>query len=272
MTFRKIVAAVDPTPAGVHTLRAGAMLAEASGADLVALRIEADPWRFVRPADIEPLRQHQGRAPADIAQARCLDDLRQLVTETIGSDRADAVVRFGIAGSEVARWAELLEADLLILGRQPLGPDERRPAGRTLAGTIAAATVPCLVVPFGQRRFGSVLAVLEAEGGAGEVRAAATAFAALWSGRPAIVEVGTPAGVTAGHDSPRAEPGEWADPVGETIKQARADAVDVLVVGYRPDAATSSRLLERAPCAVLTVPVSSSSRRIPDSSSGSNRP
>ena len=49
--------------------------------------------------------------------------------------------------------------------------------------------------------------------------------------------------------------------VGETIKLARDDKVDVLVVGYpkdHQDATISTftrRLLERAPCAVLAVPV-----------------
>jgi nucleotide-binding universal stress UspA family protein len=260
MKLRKIVAAVDTTPAGVHALRAARDIADASGAALVALSIEGDPWRRVNPEEVERLRSRQGTAPADLAQERGVADLRQLITETVGEHGADAIVRFGIASIELPRWSRELGADLLVLGRQPLGPLERRPAGRTIAGVLRASAVPCLVVPFGQRRWGAVLAVLD-EPGAGKVEAAAMAFGALWNRSPAMVHVeralvstGAPDGGAA-REAPRPP-----DAVGEAIRQARADALDVLVVGY-PAGPTNAgrevplRLLERAPCAVLTVPV-----------------
>jgi len=267
MKICKIVAAVDQTPAGVHALRTGAILADAAGADLIALRIVGDPWSSVRPDEVERLREHKGRAPADIAETCCVTELRQLIADTIGAARAEPVVHFGNPGIELARWAGLEGADLLILGRQPMGLCERRPAGRTIAGTLQQSSVPCLIVPFGQRTWRSVVAVIEADAPTPAVLDAARAFAALWGEQPATVQI-EPAGerrslVAATHGgAPMMEEGPvfFTDPVGETLKVAREDLADVLVVGYpRGEEVTAAlglarRLLERAPCAVLMVP------------------
>jgi nucleotide-binding universal stress UspA family protein len=271
MRFRKIVAAVDETPAGMHALRAAAIVASAADAELMALRIVHDPWSYVRPDEVEPLRARGGRAPADLAEERCLTELRQLITDTPEAVRARPVIRFGIPGIELPRWARLEGADLLVLGRQPHGTFERRPADRTIDLALRQAAVPCLIVPFGQRTWRTVLAVLDADAGASRVGDTATAFAALWGSRPRIVRL-APAGVAHGVAHP-AEGGAsdtmelgGADPVGETIKLARDEGAEAIVVGYvgqvqeTAEGGMAWRLVQRAPCSVLTVPVNEEER------------
>jgi nucleotide-binding universal stress UspA family protein len=268
MSYRTIVAAVDQTPAGVHALRAAADLAEAAGARLVALSIVSDPWSHLKPQEVETLRGPRGPAPSDVAEARCLADLRQLIDTTIGTGRAEARVRFGIPAIEVARSAQLEEADLIVLGRQPLGAFEKRPAGLVLRETLQRASVPCLIAPFGQRSWRRALAVVEAAPGDAAVLAAAKTLAALWQEEPAIVRVAavgarSMAPIPAGAAGAIAALPEvvQADPVAEALKTARRESMDVLVLAHARGSADTplpfmvERLVERAPCAVLTVPV-----------------
>lgn len=270
MRLTKLVAAVDTTPAGVHALRTGALLAEAAGAQLTALRIVSDPWTSVRPEEVEPLRAHKGVAPSDLATTRCEAELRDLIATSIGLGRAEARVTFGIPGIELARWSKLHEADLMILGRQPRGEFERRPAGRTENSTLLQSALPCLLVPFGQRRWRTVLALLYGELAQESVIELARAMAALWNEEPGIIRIeATTQHRSRVHASASAEEPERADDpgvvsvdaVGETLKRARDDNADVLVVGYPKGGVDGTigsfvrRVMERAPCAVLAVPV-----------------
>jgi nucleotide-binding universal stress UspA family protein len=249
MHFQKIVAAVDPTPAGMHALRAAALLAEVARAELVALWVVSDPWQGVRPDEVEPLRKRTGTAPADVAEARFAVELQRTVAATIGSARAEVVVRFGQPGTELARWAGFANADLLVLGRQPLGRFERRPAGRILAETLQRASVPCLAVPFGQRSWGGVVAVLGSGSAADTVLVVATTFAALWGERPVAIRIGAAAAATATDPVSTAGPSE-GEAVSQALRIVREERHNVLVV----DAPYGERFVERAPCAVLTVP------------------
>lgn len=271
MKLRKIVVAVNETPAAVHALREAALIAEAAGAELVALMVVEDPWRWVAPAEVEGFRRIHGPAPADMAETHARSELGKIVEGTIGAGRARLAVQFGLPGVELARQAEFERADLLVLGRQPTGELGRRPAGRTIGGTLARARVPCLIVPFGQRTWHRVLAALGTGPAAATVEEVATAFAALWSAVPQLVHsepwgAGVPAPLLTAH----AEGGQptlaaatllHGDPVGEVLKAAREQGTDVLAIGYHRGETVAEtgrvapHLLERAPCAVLTVPV-----------------
>ena len=268
MKWRNVVVALNETPAAVHALREGAVIATAAGAELIALSVVEDPWRKVEPMEVEGFRRLHGDTPADLAERHVRDAMIQLVASTIGPGRARVAVQFGLPSIELARWCELNGADLLVLGRQPIGDLARRPAGRTVAGTLARSRVPCLLVPFGQRSWRRVLAAVGAGPAAVAVEETATAFAALWNAVPQAVHAepggGTPA-------TSRLESGGTAvvavatvvrgDPVGEVLRVAREQHTDTLVIGYhRGETAaeagrTAPQLLERAPCAVLTVPV-----------------
>ncbi len=244
-SFNKVMAAVHQTPAGVHALRAAALVADAAGAELIALSIVRDPWQSIRPEEVSTLRP--AIAPSGVAEERGVAELQQVVTATIGTSRATPMVRFGNPGTELARWARLESADLLILGRQPLGQFERRPAGLTLQETLRSAALPCLCVPFGQRTWTHVLGVLGSERDAA-VSEIATAFAALWHEQPTLTRF--PAGAVAS-DDPN-EGGLKGSVVNEVLRLVRDKEHNALVV----DAAAAEVLVERAPCAVLTVPVS----------------
>jgi nucleotide-binding universal stress UspA family protein len=235
----------------MHALRTAALLAEVARGELVALWVVSDPWQGVRPDEVEPLRKRTGTAPADVAEARFAAELQRTVAATIGSARAEPVVRFGQPGTELARWAGFAKADLLVLGRQPLGRFERRPAGRILAETLQRASVPCLAVPFGQRSWGGVVAVLGSEPTADAVLAVATTFAALWGERPVATRIGAVAEVAPAIDpaSATADPSE-GEAVSQVLRVVREQEHNVVVV----DARYGERFVERAPCAVLTVP------------------
>ncbi len=245
-SFNKVMAAVHQTPAGVHALRAAALVADAAGAELIALSIFRDPWQSIRPEEVSALRR-PAIAPSEVAEERGVAELQQVVTATIGTARATPMVRFGNPGTGLARWARLEGADLLILGRQPLGQFERRPAGLTLQETLRSAALPCLCVPFGQRTWTHVLGVLGSERDAA-VSEIATAFAALWHERPTLTRF--TAGVVASDDPNEDE--LKGSVVNDVLRLVRDKEHNALVV----DAAAAEVLVERAPCAVLTVPVS----------------
>ena len=270
MRLRKIVVAVNDTPAAVHALREAVLIATAADAELVALRVVEDPWQKLEPQEVEGVRRMHGPTPADLAESRVRGELEAMVNATIGPRRAKVAVQFGLPGIELARWAELADADLLVLGRQPSGDLARRPAGRVTGGTLARARMPCLLVPFGQRTWRRVIGALGAGPAAQTVADAATIFAGLWFAVPHFIHSAAPGaggqpsflaegngGVATVADATVAQ----GDPVSEVLKLAREEHADLLVVGYHrgETAAETGRvaphLVERAPCAVLTVPV-----------------
>jgi nucleotide-binding universal stress UspA family protein len=268
--IQRIVVGVNETPAAVHALREAALIADAAGAELIALTIVENPWSRVTPTDVEGYRRFRGNTPADMAEQHAIQALEQLVAEAIGPGRAQCAVRFGLPGIELARWAELMQADLLVLGRQPTGEMGRRPAGRTISGTLARSRVHCLVVPFGQRTWRRVVAAISHGPAADAVEWAATEFAALWDAVPVCVHAEpssgpgtrrTAASEHGGTVTATAGPMVHGDPAGEVLKVVREHQADALVIGYhRGETAAemgrvAPQLLERAPCAVLAVPV-----------------
>jgi universal stress protein family protein len=271
MRIRKVVVAVNHTPAAVHALREGALIASAAGAELVALTVVPDPWQHVAPSDVNIPRRSRGTSPADLAERRVLAELEALVAATIGPGWGTSAVQFGLPGIELARWSEHAGADLLVLGREPWGEPARRPAGRVVSGTLARSRVPCLLVPFGQRTWRRVVAALGVGPAVAVVEHAATAFAALWHAVPHCVHAdpreavrGVGRSVERANGSAtltRPETFASADIVNDVLKAVRDWRADTLVCGYHrgETAAEAGRvaphLLERSPCAVLTVPV-----------------
>lgn len=278
MSFQKLIAAVDSSPAGVHALRASVQLASAAGSEVTVLRVVENPWSWVDPGQVEGQRRASPASFADHAADVITRELEELMrTAGAGAVQAQARVRFGLPSVEIARWAEIDRADLIVLGRQPVGSFERRPAGRTLEGTLRRAGVPCLVVPFGQRTWRRVLAAVSDGPDATDVQQTAHAFAAIINGEVTALHVERPepsglsaavAGSEAGLMGRASAVACYTmvrqgDPAGEILKLAREEVSDVIVVGYhRGDArsgggasSVAHRVLQRAPCAILTVPV-----------------
>ena len=166
----------------------------------------------------------------------------------------------------------MMGADLIVLGREAPTPMDLRHSGNTLEGTVRRARVLCLVVPRGQHRFSRVLAAVDGGPDSREVKAAALRLARLFDAsvhtvrvEPAVLAgVGAPPGL---QELPPAVGNEpivcQGDPVSEILRVVREEAVDLLVFGHHRGGPASThatsrvaaRLLQRAPCAVLTVPI-----------------
>lgn len=301
MEILKILAAAVGSPEGAQALRAGAQVAAASGAHLLALRVTDNPWKLVGPEE----ETHPGRVldPAEVlalAEDRLGWLLSRLVDPPLPPDRVSYHVGLGIPAVEIAKWAEVAGADLIVLGREPaarfLGPA----IGRTISGTVRRARVPCLVTP-GAGAFRRILAAVDASPDAADVLEAAFGLGQLFGGdvialhveKPvALADAALPRTETARHAeaAAKAVAAAWArepaaspsastglrdpttacdvivrqgDPVGEILRTVREESIDVLVIGHHrggpstgaDTGSISPRLLGRASCAVLTVPL-----------------
>jgi nucleotide-binding universal stress UspA family protein len=133
-------------------------------------------------------------------------------------------------------------------------------------------------VPRGQEAFRRVLAAVDGGPDSGDVVAAAHLVGRLFSAAVSFVRVEEPvlAGVGApawSHEPPRSVgPAAGAecetivrhgDPVSEVLRVVRQQDIDLLVFGHHrggpisahATSGVAARLLQRAPCAVLTVPI-----------------
>lgn len=180
--------------------------------------------------------------------------------------------RGGVPSIEIAREAEAKGTDLIVLGRERLTRTDLRHSGNTVEGTVRRARVPCLVVPRGQQVFARVLAAVDGGPDSGTVIAAANVVARLFdrSVRAVRVEPAVLAEVTAPTGRDEIPPARWddtiicqGDPVSEILRVVREEGADLLVFGHHRGGPVSThatsgvaaRLLQRTPCAVLTVPI-----------------
>jgi nucleotide-binding universal stress UspA family protein len=176
-----------------------------------------------------------------------------------------------IPAIEIIRAAERDQADLIVLARAPRD---------TVEGTVRRAHVPCLVVPPGGTALRKILAAVAAGPDSDEILAAATTVGRLVGGEVIALHV---AAATPSAAAPLPAPAEHpvstgsatavatahdvmvrhGDPVTEVLGYVRDAGIELLVYGQhrggpRDGHATGSvaaRLLQRAPCAVLTVPI-----------------
>ncbi|HET7789784.1 MAG TPA: universal stress protein [Gemmatimonadales bacterium] len=251
MRLQKIVAAVRDTPGGLAALEAGAELAAASGGGFTALTILSDPW--------------------DKAEPKALAGHRH-------------AVRFGVPSVEIARWAEMEHADLIVLGHDA-GP--LRPA---IDGTLRRARVPCLVVTPGTHRPRLVAAAVDASPDASDVLQGAFAVGRVYGAEAVAlhVEPGAPemswSRRRTRHDAEQvaaAVASAWeggdrggntavapcdvvvrqGDPATEILVAAEEDALDLIVLGqdhghaHGLAARIAPRLLALPGRALLTIPL-----------------
>ena len=136
--------AYDTSPEADHALSIGAELARASGGSLHIISVVDFPFVYVDP----PIVDEEGRKSyvqsvktelterLDAARARVADDLA-VSTEVVDGGPA----------AELARADRGL--DLLVMGSRGYGPMRRVLLGSTVAGVIADASFPVLIVPRG---------------------------------------------------------------------------------------------------------------------------
>jgi nucleotide-binding universal stress UspA family protein len=172
----------------------------------------------------------------------------------------------GVPAVEIVRATERARADVIVLAH-----DSRD----IVNGTVRRARVPCLIVPPGDAAFGRLLAAVDAGPNAAEIlEVAAAVGAVLGSEVEAIhVERGAPVGTTTRATAPEPRAVALAtapellvrqgDPVVEILSAVCEEGIDLLVLGHHrggplnghETGSIAPRLLERAPCAVLTVPI-----------------
>ena len=267
MELRTILAGLDQSPAAADAFRIATRLATGAHAALATVTVVENPHHWIERG--EP-------ATLGVVTARVRERLKA---------PGDHIVRVGAPGVELARAAELLGADLLVLGFN-------RRVGTTLEGTLRRSQVPCLVTPSGVPAFRRVCAAVDGGPASAIVLAAALAVAdhnvsdviIFHAERvPSAADAGLPRRDTMRHVEALTEAvhAAWSrdraaravagcevivrqgDPVVEILKIVREEHVDLLVVGACRGAAAggnaarsiATRLLERARSAMLTVPV-----------------
>ena len=278
MKLEMILAATDGSPLGTEALRAAARIAAGSGAKLAAVTVAQDPWQWIESWEVEKYRFNLPDPIESVLTPRVRDRLEPGFRAVIGTPPTLHLVRLGVPGVEIARAAELVNADLVVLGRG-------REIGRTIEATMRRARVPCLVVPAGPPRFQRVLAAVGVGPAATDVLAGAVALAGAEGGDILALHVEASLADTMRHvdvlsealhsawereasDTPTATATtacelivRRGDLVTEILNAVRDERIDLLVFGChrgesgdQPDS-IGFRLLRRAPCAVLTVPV-----------------
>jgi nucleotide-binding universal stress UspA family protein len=269
MTYKKVLAAVPDSPVSADVLRAGSDIANAAGAALIALRLVDDPWPYIEPGEVEAKRALRDNAWHRVATGRVTDELHELSAQTSGV-AATPAVRIGPPRDEIARSADADRADLIVLGRPPVGPPEPAPSTWALDGTLRRARVPCLIVPPGHRGWQRIVVLADGSLAMADVLKAAFALAGLFRSDVVVVETAP----ESERDGRKAF-AEWArlpgagafdvrvhqgDPATAAADAARAERADVIVMGYPrgagiTDASPLARIVRGAPCAVLAVPV-----------------
>ena len=281
MHVRRVVAAVDLSSSSPKAALAAAELAAVAKAELIVLTVLRDPWAFVGPQELEAYRGARTGSPAALAATRASERLQGLVgPATLPAPSVEYRTAFGLPGIEIPRHAEEAGADVLVLGR-PTVQRLQNEGPSVTAAILRRSRVPVLIAPTAHRVYRRVLAGVDDSPNAPAVLNAAITVGDCFGARISALHVNpTSALPVLPSDRPRwlrrleqAEGDGGAvvaacetlvrqgDPATEIL--AEAEHCDLLVIGYRrgmildepaaPGIAT--RVLRRATCAVLAVPV-----------------
>jgi len=279
MEIRRILTGVSLQAPHPRAALTAAEIAAVTHADVEVLTVLASPWTLVPAEEVEGLRRaHQG-SPAEVAAQRACEQLQRLVGPAVlSAPRVTYRAAFGWPSVELARRAEEIGADLIVLGNSSLAA--LGPAEDVTPATLRRTRLPVLVAPPVHQVFQRVLACVDGSPNAARVLEAAMAFGGCFR-IPTIalhVERGTSA--LAGGRRPwlgRLEDAagggtavaletavRQGDVVSEILSES-ANGPDALVVfGYHRGmnygaagavTTVAARLLRRATSALLAVPV-----------------
>jgi nucleotide-binding universal stress UspA family protein len=281
MLVRRVLAAVDMSSSSPKAVLAAAELAAVAKAELIVLTVLRDPWELVGPEEVEGYRRARTGSPAELAAARASERLRQLAgPAALPAHSVSYRTAFGLPGVEIPRHAEETGVDVLVLGR----PTVQRPQNHgpsVTAAILRRSRIPVLIAASSHRVYQRVLVGVDDSPDAPAVLNAAIAIGDCIGARIAALHVKPiSAPPVRSSDRPRwlrrlEQSGEHegvavaacetlvrqGDPATEIL--AAAEDSDLLVIGYRrgtildepaaPGIAT--RVLRRATCAILAVPV-----------------
>jgi nucleotide-binding universal stress UspA family protein len=282
LQVRRVLGAVSlytPSPKAALT---AAEVAAVFHAELTVLTVLRDPWEMVRPDEVEAFRRSRSGSPADLATVRAVARLQALCKPAVlPAPSASYRAAFGWPSVEIARCAGEIGADLIVLGK---GEEVSRGATENVTtATMRRSRVPVLVAPAQHRTYRRVLACVDDSPHAVEVLEVAHAAAEGFGAHLAALHV-EPAesGVLSsaerrpwlryieqgGNGGAVMAPCETivrqGDVTAEILAECQAEDAELLVFGYRrgmnygdPGAVTTvaARLLRRASCALLAVPV-----------------
>lgn len=282
MRIRRVLGAISLYTPAPRAALAAAEVAALAGADLTVLTVLRDPWELVRADEVEGLRRIHSGSPASIAADRAAARLKELAGPAVlSAPNVSYHAAFGWPSVEIPRHAEEIAADLIVIGRGDNVVQSKEES--VTAATLRRSRVPVLVAPLHHRVYRRMLAcvdesphaatVLDAALAMGEYHGAhvialhvepagakqAPGMRHAWQRRLEQASEGRGTAVAACETVMR-----HGDPTTEILALASAEDVDLIVFGYRRglhygDAAAIAtvavRLLRRAECALLAVPV-----------------
>jgi nucleotide-binding universal stress UspA family protein len=265
MRFTHLVAATDESDAGRQAAWTALELAQRAGGRVTVLRV-VPPGGSTNEVEREQLQRW---VESDLPPLERLPPI-------------EYAVGYGLPGIEIARFADRVRADLVVLGRKPRSQMTRLLLGDTADAVARRSRVPCLFVsPLGvhPRRLlvaldGSVrgMAVLHtAAAFAKEIRADVRALTVepLHAGEPPHLAAAMPTARSARLGS-RVHQADGrplevrrGQPAEQILAAVEEHGPDVLVVGCHrggpagviEGGSTSRRVIHSASCAVLTVPL-----------------
>jgi nucleotide-binding universal stress UspA family protein len=287
MLLRHILAATDESDAGRQAVRAATALASRASARVTILQVIAvEATR--RLVGVGDGTDHTDGGEDEVALTYLRRWLEADVLSPDATEAAELAITCGIPGIEICRFAEQVEADLLVLGRKRHSSMMRLLLGDTADAVARRSRFPCLFVPPAAGEIRKVLVALDGSDRGMNVLNQACDYA-RYAG--AVVEAITV------ERRPGDEPLQLVStlPVarsssldmrvrevlsregfpnaalairrGETVEQIVAGVqetgADVLAIGYHrggppgvlEGGSTARRLAHAAPCAVLTIPL-----------------
>jgi nucleotide-binding universal stress UspA family protein len=135
--IRRVLAAVDVSPAARPTVAAARRLARAAGAELRVMHV------------IEPVHASRPSGPLDTAAVdrAAVDEFARLAIALPGVSADQCVVRHGAAAVEIARECGHWQADVVVLGSHGKGWLERVMMGSVAERILAVRPAAVMVVP-----------------------------------------------------------------------------------------------------------------------------
>jgi nucleotide-binding universal stress UspA family protein len=286
MLLRHIVAATDESDAGRQAVRTATDLASRASARITILRVMA----------VEATRHLTGVGHGvgldgwkdETAELYLRRWLEADVLSPADAQKVDLATACGIPGIEICRFAEGVQADLVVLGRKRHSQMMRFLLGDTADAVARRSRIPCLFVPPGSGKARRVLVALDGSDRGMNVLSQACDFARHAGAVVQAVTVERGPGDEPLHlastlpvarssslqvrvQEVLARKGFPAAPLairrGDILERVVAEAqemgADVLAIGYHRGGppgvleagSTARRLARAAPCAVLTVPL-----------------
>jgi nucleotide-binding universal stress UspA family protein len=271
-----ILVATDYTEAARYGIRAAAELAGAIDGRISVVAVESHP-------------EETSAGVADTAGEATpeeLDRLRRWAIQEMGAHPATFVIKSGLPGVEISRFAEESEADLVVLVRKRRSQMSRVISGDTVDSVVRRSVVPCLLVPPETVHMTGIVAALDGtERGLAVFRQAlelarvtdqpltALTIELRHSNEPSALAAQNPSGRSlllqekvqgiVGDDAKAPLIIRRGDIVEEVLAEMRDRTGSLLVVGYHRggppglmEAGSSGRrLMQQSPGPVLTVPL-----------------